>query len=75
MFEFLMAAPYEDRKVARYDATWGFISTVSVNDGNQPYETAVEHSAYNDGDMVIVQAYDTKEERCPLVARQYTQRP
>ena len=62
MFEFLLADPYEQRKVARYDAIWGFVSTASVNDGAQPYETAVEHPDYNEGDMVIVQAYDSKEE-------------
>lgn len=63
MFDFLlMADNYEQRKVARFDADWGFISTAYVNDAARPYETAVEHRQYNDGKMVIVAAYDTKEE-------------
>jgi hypothetical protein len=63
MFNFLfMEGSYEGRKVGRFDADWGFISTAEVNDGELPYETAVAHNAYRDGgDMVIVEAYDTRE--------------
>ena len=61
MFDFLsMLGTYESRKVARSEFDWGYISTVSVTDGDHPYETAVAHKSYNDGELVIVQAYDTK---------------
>lgn len=60
---FSMLFDYEDRKVARDEFEWGFISTIRVTDGRQPYETAVAHSAYRDaGKMVVVQAYDTLEQ-------------
>lgn len=49
---------YESRKVARDEFDWGFISTAAVSDGSRPYETAVEKNGY----MVIVEAYDTKEQ-------------
>jgi len=63
MFEFLsMAGNYEARVVGRDDFDWGFISTAKVNDGRKPYETAVEHNKYNNGEMVIVECYDTKTE-------------
>lgn len=61
MFDFFaMAGNYEQRKVGRLDADWGFVSTCYVNDADKPYETAVEHPEYNDGNMVIVEAYDTR---------------
>lgn len=53
---------YDDRKVGRDYFDWGFISTAKVSDGQKDYETAVEHPEYNDGSMVIVDSYDTKEE-------------
>src|SRR5688572_17740829 len=63
MFNFFqMGGTYESRKVARDDYGWGFISTAQVNDGSKPYETAVKHTDYNDGSMVIVENYDTKGE-------------
>lgn len=63
MFDFLsMAGTLDSRKVDRNEYDWGFISTVSVNDGSEPYETAVKHTDYNDGAMVIVEAYGTKQE-------------
>lgn len=62
IFNFLaMADNYESRKVDRYDAPWGFVSTVYVNDASKPYETAVKHGDYNSGEMVIVETYDSKE--------------
>lgn len=61
LFDFLLADDYESRKVGRFDAAWGFVSTAYVNDAEQPYETAVKHKNYNNGKMVIVQTYDTKE--------------
>ena len=63
MFDFFLAVGnYEDRKVARFDAPWGFVDTVQVCDGSQPFETAVQHPDYNGGGMVIVEAYDTMKE-------------
>lgn len=63
MFNFSsMADNYEDRKVDRYEADKMIIDTASVTDGNQPYETGICHPEYNNGDWVIVEAYDTKEE-------------
>jgi hypothetical protein len=58
MFKFLsMLDTYEDRKVARYEQGGLFISTALVNDSDDPYETAVAHPAYNDGEIVIVETY------------------
>ena len=63
LFGFLsMLDNYGDRKVAKDYYDWGFVSTVAVNDGKQPFETAVQHPNYNGGDMVIVEAYDTRDE-------------
>lgn len=63
MFDFLKdSGNYESRCVAKSEYPWGFISTARVSDGKQPFETAIKHKKYNDGSMVIVAAYDTKEE-------------
>jgi hypothetical protein len=63
MFDFfLMADNYEQRKVGRLDADWGFVSTAYVNDADKPYETAIKHRDYNGGKMVIVEPYDTRDE-------------
>lgn len=64
MFEDIMAmrGNYDDRKVGRDDYEWGFISTAYVNDGECDYETAVKHEDYDDGNMVIVDKYETKED-------------
>jgi len=63
MSVFEMIDTYEDRKVDRYDGEDGlFISTALVTDSKQPYETGICHPAYNDGEMVIVEMYDTKED-------------
>ena len=50
---------YDERCVGRYDNDDLMVSTARVSDGAQPYETAVAHPKYNDGDMVIVEAYDS----------------
>lgn len=57
-----MMNDYDDRKVARDEYGWGFISTVFVIAGRKDYETAVKHPDYNDGDMVIVDCYATEKE-------------
>jgi hypothetical protein len=63
MFNFIgMIGNHKDRMVDQYDENGLFIDTAYVNDGEHPYETAVEHEKYNNGKMVIVEAYDTKEE-------------
>lgn len=53
---------YEEREVDRYEDGDLFIDTCAVPDAAQPYETAVEHPRYNNGEMVIVEMYDTKKE-------------
>ena len=64
MFEFIMdMGTYSTRKVGRDNFDWGFVSTAQVSDGSKPYETAVCHDRYrDDGNMVIVENYDNKEE-------------
>jgi len=63
LFDFLgMTDNYEDRKVDRFEQGDLMVSTVEVNDGQQLFETAVLHPQYRDGEHVIVEAYDTKEE-------------
>ncbi len=62
MFDFFMDfGNYSDRVVGRDDFDWGFVSTAKVSDGSQPIETAVQHPDYNDGKMVIVEAYDDED--------------
>ena len=63
MFEFMFMDAYKDRKVGRWDSEDGLqmVSTCLVNDGREPFETAVRHPAYNGGDMVIVECYLAKE--------------
>ena len=65
MFEFLLdMGNYESRKVGKWETENGeqMVSTVRVSDGQKAYETAFQHPDYNDGKMVIVEAYDTHEE-------------
>lgn len=66
MFGFLdmLTGPsYEHRKVGRWDNEAGdqMVSTAAVTDGREPYETAFMHPDYNDGKMVIVECYSTRE--------------
>lgn len=55
---------YNERVVGRYDNEDGtcMISTAYVSDGVKPYETAFQHPDYKDGEVLIVEAYSTKEE-------------
>ena len=64
MFEFINdMGNYQDRKIDRTDiADDFFISTAKVSDGSQPYETGIAHPEYNDGKVIIVEAYDTKDQ-------------
>jgi hypothetical protein len=65
MFDFLnMMNNYESRKVGRWDNDDGtrMVSTASVSDGIREFETAFKHPDYNEGNSIIVEAYDTKDE-------------
>jgi hypothetical protein len=64
MFDWVLSVDdYDQRMVGRHEYEHGYISTARVLDGRQPYETAVCDDRYRDGgDMVIVEAYDTKAE-------------
>ena len=54
---------YEDRKVAeKYVDGPKMVSTCSVTDGALEFETAVAHPEFNEGQIVIVAAYATKED-------------
>lgn len=57
-----MLGTYEDRKVDSYEEGGVFVSTCSVTDSEKPYETAIGHPAYNAGELIIVELYDTKAE-------------
>lgn len=64
---------YDERKVERYDDKDGrMVSTAAVTDGKHPYETAIEHSEYAKGNMIIVEAYNTREEAVAGHARWVT---
>jgi hypothetical protein len=62
-FGFLgMMGNYEERKVDRYEKDGVVIDTAYVTDGNKQYETAIGHPEFNNGDWIVVESYDTKEE-------------
>ena len=62
LYDFLFAAPYESRKVARLEKGELTISTCSVNDVEGfNYETGIKHPRYKDNRWVIVEQYETKE--------------
>ena len=56
-FDFGMLDDYEERMVGRFEKAGLLVSTARVSDGQQPYETAVGHPEYNEGKLVIVEAY------------------
>jgi len=61
-FDFVgMAFNYKERKIARYDGKYIIVDTVAVTDSDQPFETAVSCSFYNEGNWIIVEMYNTKE--------------
>ena len=62
LFDFVFMAPYEERKVARFEKGKLVIDACLVSDSNDPYETAVMHPRYGDGKWIIVQVYGTKED-------------
>ena len=64
LFGLDMLGNYEERKVDNYkDEKKGLcIDTCMVTDSKKDYETAIGHPQYNDGSLIIVELYDTKEE-------------
>lgn len=63
MFDFLKYKDnYDQKKIARDEWDFGYLSTVRVSDGRKPIETALSHPLYNDGNLIIVDCYDTEEE-------------
>lgn len=63
MFSFLsMSNNYSERKIDRYEDDILIVDTCAVDDGEQPFETAVAHPFYNNGEYVIVEAYSSTEE-------------
>jgi spermidine/putrescine-binding protein len=63
MFGYLdMLCNYEDRKVDRFEDENLIVDTAEVTDSDQKYETAVQHPQYNEGEWIIVECYDTKEQ-------------
>ena len=63
MFDFVnMMGNYDDRKIDRYEKDEIIISTAMVTDSDWNYETAVSHLSYNNGNWIIVEGYDTKED-------------
>lgn len=53
---------YDNRVVGRFDKGKLSVSTAWVNDGLKEFETAIMHPAYNDGQWVIVESYESTEE-------------
>ena len=63
IFDFFdMMGTYEERKVARYEKEELCVDTCAVTDSDQPYETGISHPAYNDGEFIIVELYDTEDQ-------------
>ena len=51
---------YSSRLVLTYRAPGLVVDTARVSDGDHPYETAVAHPDYDQGKLIIVEAYDTE---------------
>lgn len=65
MFSFLSMSNinnYSKRKIDRYGDDILIVDTCAVDDGEQPYETAVAHPFYNNGLYIIVEAYSSAKE-------------
>jgi len=57
-----MMGNYEERKVDRFEKGDVFVDTAAITDSEHPYETGIRHPRYNNGELIIVAMYDTKEE-------------
>lgn len=63
LFDFMnMMDNCEERKVDHYEQDGTTIDTCRVTDSSKDYETGISHPKYNNGDWIIVELYDTKEE-------------
>lgn len=62
MFGLSMMGNYEQRKVANYKEGDLVVDTAAVTDSKDPYETGIKHPFYNNGNWVIVETYETKEQ-------------
>ena len=61
-FGFGMMGNYEERLVSNSEIGNAIIDTCMVTDSFKPYETAIKHPCYREGEYVVVELYDTKEE-------------
>lgn len=61
MFEKLKLAK-KSRPVARYEAKNLIVSTKRVYDAGKDYETAIMHEAYDQGNCIVVEHFDSFEE-------------
>lgn len=59
---FSMMGNYEERVVARFDSDEFSIDTALVTDRAQPYETAIAHKDFNNGERIILGWRRTKED-------------
>ena len=63
MFDVLsMIGNYSERKVDRFETDLFTIDTALVTDRELPYETAIAHKDFNDGEWIILGWRITKEE-------------
>lgn len=63
MFDVLsMIGNYSERKVDRFETDLFTIDTAFVTDRGLPYETAIAHKDFNDGEWIILGWRITKEE-------------
>jgi hypothetical protein len=60
----LMTTPYEERVVDRFDSEDYFVSTAFCGDLEPPFqfEKAICHKKYDEGKVIPVESYTTKEE-------------
>ncbi len=49
---------YEDRKIGNHEGDGFVVSTCSVTDSDQPFETAVSCDQLNSGEWIIVEMYN-----------------
>lgn len=59
---FDMIGTYEERKVDNFRNDLFCVDTVSVTDRELPYETAISHKEFNNGNWIILGWRETKDE-------------
>lgn len=52
---------YEERKILNFKKDKLIIDTCRVTDSLDPFETAVSHPDYKNGEWIVVETYTTKE--------------